>query len=148
MDGENMGAGVWPWLWLAAMALMPAYWLSMNTVLTKEEGMNARWRKNHSWLLRGGVWKRNANNSRSWKVWFATECMRKCTVVFLVFTLSRRKGECYWKLVMESEIINVLQCLGQTCCPIQNANSTSVEERCKENFLERAAKESTTICNG
>lgn len=61
--------------------------------------------------------------------------MRKCTVVFLVFTVTRRKGECYWKLVMESEIINVLQCLGQTCCPIQKANNTSVEECCKENFL-------------
>lgn len=69
-------------------------------------------------------------------------------MAFLAFTVTRRRGECSWKLVMESEIIDVLQCLGQSCCPIQNANSTSVEKHCRENFLEGAAKESTTICNG
>lgn len=44
-------------------------------------------------------------------------------VVFLVFTMARRWGGCYWNLVMESGIINVLQCLGQSCRPIQNVKA-------------------------
>lgn len=45
----------------------------------------------------------------------------------LVFTVFRRCRGCYWNLVTESGIINVLQCLGQSCWPIQN-----VKEFCWE----------------
>lgn len=37
--------GLGPWLRLTGMALGSAYWLRMNTVLTKERGMAARLRK-------------------------------------------------------------------------------------------------------
>lgn len=68
-------------------------------------------------------------------------------VVFLAFTMTRKWGGCYWNLVMESRIINILQCLWWSCCPTQNVNKASVEKHCKENFPEGAAEESTAMCS-
>lgn len=85
--GGHTGAGAWAMVTAHRDGTGVCLLAENEHCVNKRKGNGCYAEKNHSWLLRGkGVW-------RSWKLWFSTEYMRKWTVIFLVFTGTRRRGE-------------------------------------------------------